>query len=770
MQAGTYHFKTPGLYLKGLETETSPAILSAVTGFVGITERGPVNMPQPVKNWGEFIEIFGGFVPYGYLPQSVFGFFLNGGERCYIVRVGRIDESGTTGENEECECVNPLKKASIKIKIGEDCAVGVEAIDPGSWGNRVNVIVKVKEVESVEKVRFEFIYKERKEIFADLSLDPEKANYFVDTINGPEGLDDNVQRHKAGCSTLVKVRHITDAAEISSLPGGDGIAYLEGGGDGFIDAVGTLSDENENPFMQIVSKKKGKAGNEILVSAEPFTTKTALKIDDEARNRLVVEDIECFYVKSPPNGSAGGGEWVFDNTLIDMEITLRSEDGLIVEQAIIEGPDESIENHGMILKKEHALMLSGDVSGDFPVGSEIMIPGRFNIIVTKEPDKEPVDTFYNLSMEEQSERYFKKIINRDSEYICVSPGEGENTGIPVGEIRLSGGKDPGRIDYRYYTGYEEIKTGKYFISPSAGPGRLLGAAALENIPDVSLIAVPDLSRMKHKDEKAVQQDFQSAQEGILFHCSKMGERFAVLDSLFAVDSDHPHSFEAKEAKFGALYYPWVYCTTGGVKELVPPSGFIAGVMAQTDRLYGVDKAPANMKIKGVVDLGTPPIIDRTLHGELIIDRTLQDKLNPAGINCIRKFEDGDIKVWGSRTLSMETKWRFVNVRRIFLNIIKTLSKELLWTVFENNNSTLWMQIESTITSFFETMAAKGMTAGTTAGDAFYVRCNEETNPKEVGDAGQVVAEVGVALSAPAEFIVITVKQTPESLSIFEEDT
>jgi hypothetical protein len=120
-------------------------------------------------------------------------------------------------------------------------------------------------------------------------------------------------------------------------------------------------------------------------------------------------------------------------------------------------------------------------------------------------------------------------------------------------------------------------------------------------------------------------------------------------------------------------------------------------------------------------------------------------------------------------LAEDRKWRYVNIRRTFLFIIKTLSKKLLWAVFEPNDRGLWKRIESSITAFFATLTAKGMTAGTGPGDAFYVKCNRETNPKEVVGAGRVIAEVGVALSAPAEFIVITVKKNPESLQVIEEE-
>lgn len=590
------NFKTPGLYLKAFEPQPVSPVSSAVTGFVGVTEDGPKNQPRLIKNWGEFVDIFGGFVPYAYLPQSVFGFFLNGGELCYVVKVA--------------------------------------------------------------------------------------------------------------------------------------------GSDNFVNAHGLLKDEADLLRMKIDAVVKGKAGNHIRVCVEPFTTKTALRIADDAKDRLVVENIKDFF------GSAAPDE--FDETLVHETLNIG------VEALHINSAD----------KIEHAVILDENVTGDYPVGTEVSLPNRFNIIVKADENVEPLEVFGNLSVNEDSSRYFKTVINSDSQYISVDLYTGSEE-PSVGETLLAGGKDPGEIDYRRYTGYENVDNGTYY-DPD-GSQSLLGLAALENIPDISLVAVPDLERMDHTlmDGEDEAENFKTAQTHILYHCQKMGTRFAVLDPAPGMDPDAPPVFPAKLAKFGALYYPRVTCTIEGKIYTLPSSGFIVGVIAQTDRKFGTYKAPANMKIKGVVDL------------EVLVDRARQDKLNPWGINCIRKFEDGSIKVWGARTLSdnpeRETKWRYINVRRTFLYIIKILSEKLQWAVFEPNDPTLWKRIETTITAFFNTMVAKGKTAGTKPGEAFYVKCNQETNPKEVTEAGQVIVEIGVALSAPAEFIVITVKKTPESLSVIEEE-
>src|SRR5207302_6934341 len=112
---------------------------------------------------------------------------------------------------------------------------------------------------------------------------------------------------------------------------------------------------------------------------------------------------------------------------------------------------------------------------------------------------------------------------------------------------------------------------------------------------------------------------------------------------------------------GALYHPWLR-TVGGrdahalswKSAFVPPCGHVAGIFARSDTRVGVFKAPANEEIFGVLDLAT------------VIDNSVQDQLNPAGINCLRAFPGRGIRVWGARTISGDPNWRYVNVRRLFL--------------------------------------------------------------------------------------------------------
>lgn len=207
--------------------------------------------------------------------------------------------------------------------------------------------------------------------------------------------------------------------------------------------------------------------------------------------------------------------------------------------------------------------------------------------------------------------------------------------------------------------------------------------------------------------------------------------------------------------YTALYFPWIVMTdpVSGKKVTQPPSGHIAGVWARVDATRGVHKAPANEPIQGALDL-----VRRVSRGE-------QEVLNPAGVNCIRYFPGEGIRIWGARTKAPEaSEYRYVNVRRLTNMIKESVADGTRWVVFEPNDHTLWKSIRRDIGAFLTNVWRDGALLGTTPQQAFFVKCDEETNPPEVRDAGQVVTLIGIAPVKPAEFVIFKVMQSADNTS------
>jgi uncharacterized protein len=260
---------------------------------------------------------------------------------------------------------------------------------------------------------------------------------------------------------------------------------------------------------------------------------------------------------------------------------------------------------------------------------------------------------------------------------------------------------------------------------------------LELIDEIALVAVPGATG------KDMQQE-------ILNHCQQesLQDRFAILDGQQTTDPSQVSNISDNLANssYGALYFPWITAADPNTRTtVVPPSGHIAGVYARVDTTRGVHKAPANEVIRGALDVA------------VAVSKEQQAGLNPNGINVLRKF-DGNIMVWGARTWAKEPEWRYINVRRLFLYLRKSIDQGTQWVVFEPNDPGLWAKIQRNVTAFLTNVWRAGALFGATPQEAFYVKCDAETNPPELRDLGRVVTEVGIAVVKPAEFVVFRISQ------------
>jgi hypothetical protein len=267
--------------------------------------------------------------------------------------------------------------------------------------------------------------------------------------------------------------------------------------------------------------------------------------------------------------------------------------------------------------------------------------------------------------------------------------------------------------------------------------------AFEAIDEIALVAAPGMI-----DE--------SVRAKLVEHCNTTGDRFAILDGPATgdpadqTDITHP-------SDMAALYFPWIRVFDPASKLIDPnsdglidvaPSGHIAGVYARVDAQRGVFKSPANEPILGAPGVSQP------------ISKADQDILNPAGVNCIRLINN-NIMVWGARTLGGEAngELKYISSRRTLLFLRESIEEGVQWAVFEPNTPALWQRITRNVTAFLTDVWRSGALFGATAREAFFVKCDAETNPSESRANGQVVAEVGVAISQPAEFIIFRISQS-----------
>jgi hypothetical protein len=280
--------------------------------------------------------------------------------------------------------------------------------------------------------------------------------------------------------------------------------------------------------------------------------------------------------------------------------------------------------------------------------------------------------------------------------------------------------------------------------------------ALAPINDLDLVAVPDAMTFNLSTGDPSRDAINpvpnvaailNVQVHALKHCAENLGRFAILDSMRGSAPEdvlrqrESIALQAKETANCALYFPWL--KTGG-GQLTPPSGYVAGIYARSDGKVGVHKAPANEEVFGVFDLETG------------VTTAMQGVLNPQGVNCLRAFAGRGIRVWGARTLSRDEGWRYVNVRRLFLTVCRWVDLNMPWASYEPNEPRLWVRIQRELGSYLRGLWTAGALVGQTPEQAFYVKCDAETNPPELRELGQAVTEIGIAPSSPAEFVVVRI--------------
>jgi phage tail sheath protein FI len=288
-----------------------------------------------------------------------------------------------------------------------------------------------------------------------------------------------------------------------------------------------------------------------------------------------------------------------------------------------------------------------------------------------------------------------------------------------------------------------------------------GFSGLAAVDDVTMVSVPDLMSAYERGSIDLA-GVQAVQSEIITHCELMGDRVAILDPPPGLGPQQIKEWLREEAnydsKYASLYWPYikVFDPVTSKNQFIPPSGHIAGIWARNDDTRGVHKAPANEVVRGAIDL------------QVHITKSEHDLLNPIGLNCIRAFPGRGIRVWGARTISSDPAWRYLNVRRLFNYFEKSIMNGTPWVVFEPNDDARWTKITRTISAFLVNEWRKGALFGLTPDEAFYVKCDRETNPAEAIDAGQVLCEIGVAPVKPAEFVIFKLAQFSGGTSLVSE--
>lgn len=351
------------------------------------------------------------------------------------------------------------------------------------------------------------------------------------------------------------------------------------------------------------------------------------------------------------------------------------------------------------------------------------------------PTPTQTEDFDNLSTSPTSSTYFAGAVNGASHLVTVKASEaGGNPTYTDKPALIQGGADG------------EALVLADFAGNNTDPANPTGLAALAAVDDISLLCCPDENS---QPAGQIAGNLQAI-------CENLKDRFAILQS--AAEAGKPSGVvPSVNSKYTAFYYPWlnVVNPTSNVTTLIPPGGHIAGIYARSDTNENVAKDPANEQIRGIDSLQLP------------IDNETQAVLNPIGVNCLRYFKGQGNLVWGGRTTASDPDWQYINVRRLFIYVEKSIQQGTQWVVFQPNDAATWARVVRSVSDFLTGLWMQNMLMGATKEQAFFVRCDSTTMTQTDIESGRLIVVVGIAPVYPAEFVIFRIGQWSGGSSVSE---
>ncbi len=453
----------------------------------------------------------------------------------------------------------------------------------------------------------------------------------------------------------------------------------------------------EKGILKVEAKNPGAWGNKVQI-----TINTAKK----QKMQLLEKKDEGYRAKSVEGFREGDivefeGTYTRIKTIFDNIVTF--EDDI---------PDKAVDN--AIIPKAVLYLITADMSVRYGDDAEAYTELSFNIQSPRYiGSKLAVSDLINVDIAPVEES-----VNPIEEIL----GEGETSGV----FTLEGGTD----------GSVSKVNASTFMGEDNGPGKRTGIQAFVENNIVSMMAVPGVTM----PEVIV---------ALVSHCENLKSRFAVIDmpkDMYKT-ADLIGYRNIIDSTYAAMYHPWieVFDRSANKSDYVPPSGAVMGVYSRTDINRGVHKAPANETV-----FCTGLKVNYT--------KDEQDILNPEGVNLIRALPGQGIRIWGARTASSNSAFKYVNVRRLFIYVEESIKANTNWVVFEPNDATLWQRVNLTITGFLDGLYRNGMLAGDSPSSSYFVEIGPETMTRDDIMNGRLICNIGIAPSRPAEFVIFRVTQ------------
>jgi uncharacterized protein len=723
-------YLAPGVFVEEVSyrAKSIEGVSTTTTGFVGPTCFGPLELePEIVTSLVEFERTYGGrqalaFSDAGtpvdnYMWNAVRAFFEEGGKRVYVSRV--FDVEGDTDDEREDNFA--AAHAAMEIAFPPP-NIGFRSRYPGRAGDGLVRLMldlsqnRIAFEDDVPALRasadFDIVYANLTTVAGTeqglfvIERNPQTGDWtFTDSAAATFQLSDVLNDLDADGNPTSVIKTIT--ATVYFEPAADGLPFFA--------ATGLALDHRHRAFglpdsifdYFTAAPENPAAARNIPIVAEELSEEQAIEAIASATAERDAQEA----VRAAAAGSIGGlttarnaAQAAFDAPGGNTPANQQALDDAIAALAAAVATRDTAQaaRDGAEVTRVAAVAAQTRATTDGPPLSGLQLASSFLSAATMN------DRFTLASLAANSGE--GPIV--DANYILTNGNDGR---IPT-TIAYMGGTDP-------------------------TTDRKSGLAALEDLEDISIVAAPGSS--------FTAANAQGVANALVSHAQRMRYRIAVIDCIKGQSISEVRDYRAKfDSKYAAFYYPWVRIVdpVTSLENHYPPSGFVAGIYARNDIERAVYKAPAN------------EVVNLAIGFEKLINKGQQEVLNPEGINCFRFFEGRGMRLWGARTMTSDPEWKYVNLRRYFAYLERSIDKGTQWAVFEPNGEKLWANVRRTIEDFLLNEWQNNALLGEKPEKAFFVKCDRSTMTQNDLDNGRLVCQVGVSALRPAEFVIFRIGQ------------
>lgn len=702
---------SPGIYLQQRQPQpvTSALLRSDIAAFIGYCRKGPLAMPQRLNSWQQFIALFGAPLDSGYLAQSVKAFFENGGHSCYVYRQADSqarsaslllhDASGTA--RWLCSTVVRLSDLTDAAETAQRQIPARHSLpDPGSWGNSLNLTLTPGSRLSTNVSGY---YNDGYATYLRslVGLEP----FSVVELSQQDGSGHTVHKAVVAIDAIDMLRQsvswqrnlFTDLHFNPALPMRlDTVEY---------DLTLEYEQRQVERFNWLGLHPQHSR------SLQRFLPQQSQYIDISAVNRADPYQRDHWPQPISRQLLSGGQDGLAQ---LSVQHYLRALQHLsaIDDIAIVAAPD-------LVLNTAGVAPAAAIYAASLPDCAALVAPfaGQISGYIS-----DGVAALAGVSITD-AETGRRTASNSNGDFILP------DLPLSLRTLRL---EKAGYLsqERQIQSVQQQTDAEQFVLQPLALPGQF---------SDIEILQV----------QLAMSNPFQLGRY-----------RMALLDpprADMALDEIRLWRSQLGDSSVAILCYPWLEATDSNSSSLlpVPPSGYIAGVLAHTERQQGPELGPANIRLRYARAVSRS--LNDTEHGIL----------NAAGINLLRAQPGQGIRLLGSRTLSADPAWRYLNVRRLVFALEKTLERALQWAVFEPNGTVLRQAILLSVTTLLQLLWRRGALAGQTADGAFLLKCDADNNPAALQSEGKLLLEIAIAPSVPFEFIYIRFGKTLDAIEVTE---